>query len=390
MKASMYDIVIKGGRVIDPAQNIDAVTDVAINNDKIASVSKDIPPLDAKQVIDATGKIVTPGLIDMHCHVCDSIKLGTEPDTAGVRQGVTTVVDAGSAGEAIFPAFPKYIIPKARTSIFCFLHISSLGLSIHPELRELEEINVEATKSAVESHPGLIKGIKIRLVGPLMARNGLEIFKTTKKLAKNLNLPIMVHVGDIERQVPASLTGEILPIMEKGDILSHIYTGRQGSPMLPDGNFIPEFRAASERGIVFDVASGRNNMTYEVARQGLAQRILPYVISSDLTCATVSGPVYGLTAMMSRFLTLGLTLNQVVTMTTINPARAINIADKKGSLKQRMDADVSILEVKSGKWNLEDAKRQILTVDQLIIPRLTVKAGKTVLPKMVAITEQTG
>lgn len=385
----MFDLVIKGGRVIDPAQGIDAVMDVAINSDKIAAVSRDVPSKDARKVINAAGKIVTPGLIDMHCHVYDSVvKIGTEPDTAGVRQGVTTVVDAGTAGEAIFNAFPKYIIPKARTSVFCFLHISSLGLSIHPELREPGEINLEATKSSVESHQGLIKGIKIRLVGPLMARNGLEVFKTTKKVAKDLNLPIMVHIGDIERQVPAFLTGEILPIMEKGDILSHIYTGRQGSAMLPDGNFIPELRAALERGVVFDVASGRNNMTYEVARRGLAQGILPYVISSDLTCATVSGPVYGLTAMMSRFLTLGLTLNQVVTMTTINPARAINVADRKGSLKPGTDADVSILEVVSGRWDLQDAKKQILTINQLIIPRLTIKAGKTVLPKMVAIPKQ--
>lgn len=385
----MYDLLVKGGRVVDPAQNIDSRMDIAVAGGKIVSVSKDISANDGKKVIDASGKIVTPGLIDMHCHVYDGVcKNGAPVDTAGVRQGVTTVVDAGSAGQANFAAFPKFIIPKARTTVYCFLHIGSTGLALQPELKGPWEVDPAETAAVVKAYPGLIKGIKIRLVGAYVATNGLELFKTAKKVAKDCGLPIMVHIGDNENLVPASLTREFLPLMEKGDILSHGFTAKQGSTMRPDGSFIPEFKAALKRGMVFDIAHGRFNMSYEVARRGMAQGIMPDTISSDLTSLSLSATVYGLTATMSKFLGLGLTLNQVVAMTTINPAKAIGIADRKGSLKPGMDADVSILELVPGKWLLPDAEKQILTATQLIMPKLTVKAGKVVLPKLVALPEQ--
>ena len=149
----MYDILIKGGRVIDPAQNIDGTMDVAISGNKIAAVDKDISPQEGQQMIDAKGRIVTPGLIDMHAHVFDSImKIAIEPDIAGVKQGVTTVGDGGSAGEATFAAFPKYIIPSARTRIFCFLHLCSFGLIPEPELRDWDEVDLEAMTETIESH----------------------------------------------------------------------------------------------------------------------------------------------------------------------------------------------------------------------------------------------
>ncbi|MFH1639297.1 MAG: amidohydrolase/deacetylase family metallohydrolase [Chloroflexota bacterium] len=385
----MYDILIKDGRVIDPAQGIDAVMDIAINQDRIALVSRNIPAGDGRKFIDAQGMIVAPGLIDMHCHVFDSVaRNGVAVDTAGVRQGVTTVVDAGSAGQAVFAAFPKYIIPTARTSVFCFLHLGSLGLCLQPELREEAEIDTAAAGQVISSYPELIRGIKLRLVGDLVARNGLEIFKTAKKLAADFHLPVMVHIGDTACQVPASLTREFLPLMEKGDILSHVFTARQGSTMCPDGTFIPELGAALARGVIFDIAHGRYNMSYDVARKGIAQGIIPHVISSDLTSFSVPGPVYGLTATMSKLLALGLSLNQVITMTTINPARAINIADRKGSLKPGTDADVSILKMVPGKWRLPDAEKKILTATQLIMPEVTVKAGKVIQPKMAALPEQ--
>ncbi len=143
----MYNLLIKGGRVIDPAQNIDDKLDTAISEGKIAKVAKDIPAQESERVVDARGKIVTPGLIDLHCHVYDSIyNNSVEPDAAGVRQGVTTVVDGGSAGQATFGGFPKYVIPSSRTTIFCFLHLGSLGLSVKPELRDWEEIDGAVSK----------------------------------------------------------------------------------------------------------------------------------------------------------------------------------------------------------------------------------------------------
>jgi len=375
----MYDLLIKGGRVIDPAQNIDDKLDIAISGDKIATVAKDIPSQESQRVVDARDKIVTPGLIDLHCHVYDSIlNIGVEPDDAGVKQGVTTVVDGGSAGQATFGGFPKYVIPASRTTVFCFLHLGSLGLSITPELKDWEEIDLDAITATIESNRNIIKGIKLRLVGNLVASAGVEVVKTAKKTAKKFGLPIMVHIGDIDKQVSPTLTQEFLPLMEPGDILSHVFTAKPGKILRPDGTVLPELREAMERGVVLDVANGRYNYSLEVAQKSMAQGILPTTLSTDLTLPSLTGPVYGLTVTMSKFMTLGLDLKQIIEMTTINPARAINAEDRIGSLKPGMDADVSILELLSGTWGLEDSEQEIIEATTLIAPSITIKSGQLI------------
>jgi len=387
----MYDLLIKGGRVIDPAQDIDDKLDIAINGDKIAAVAKDIPPAESKKLIQASGKIVTPGLIDLHCHVLAHVhKISVEPDIAGVRQGVTTVGDGGSAGEAIFAAFPKYVLPSAKTRVFCFLHLCSFGLIPEPELRDWDEVNLEAMAETIESHRELIKGVKLRLVGNLVAREGIKVVEVLQKIAKQFGLPVMVHIGDMNRQVPPSLTQEFLPLMEPGDILSHIYTGNPGSALRPDGAVLPEMREAMERGVVMDTAIGRNNLNFEVAKKILAQGILPTTLSTDLTHRSLTGPTYSLPVTMAKFMALGLDLKQVIQMTTINPARALREESRIGSLKPGMEADISILELSSGKWRLEDALQQTVEATQMLTPSLTIKAGEPIPPQPVAQPEPIG
>jgi dihydroorotase len=375
----MYDVLIKGGRVIDPAQDLDGEMDVAVSGDKIAAVAADIPAKESRQVIDASGKIVTPGLIDMHCHCYDGgVKDGLAPDDAGVRQGVTTVVDAGSAGQAIFGGLPKYVIPASRTTVFCFIHLSSQGLSLLPELRDWEEIDLEATAEVIEANPGLIKGVKLRLVGNVVAEAGAKVVEMAKKTAGRFGLPIMVHIGDLKKQVPATVTRDFLPLMERGDILSHVFTANQGGILRDDGTVMPELREAVERGVALEIANGRFNFCFEVARKGMAQGIRPAVLSTDVTVPSVTGPVYGLTVTMSKFMALGLNLPQMVGMTTINPARALSIDNRKGSLKPGMDADVSVIEVLSGTWGLKDSAQETLKATKLISPVVAVKAGQVI------------
>lgn len=384
----MYDLLIKGGRVIDPAQNIDDKLDIAISGDKIATLAKDIPSTESQQVVDAKDKLVTPGLIDVHCHVFDGIhKISVEPDVAGVKQGVTTVGDGGSAGEATFAAFPKYIIPSARTKIFCFLHLCSFGLIPEPELRDWDEVNLEAMAATIESHRDLIKGVKLRLVGKLVASDGVKVVETLKKIAKKFGLPVMIHIGDMDKWVSPTLTQEFLPLLEPGDILSHIYTGNFGNPLRPDGTVLPEMRAAMERGVIMDTAIGKNNLSFEVARKSLAQGILPTTLSTDLTHRSLTGPTYNLPVTMAKFMALGLDLKQVITMATINPARALKEDDRIGSLKPGMEADVSILELSSGAWTLEDAKQQTIEATQMIMPVMTVKSGQVIPAQSVAQPE---
>ena len=385
----MYDLVIKGGRVIDPAQNIDGVMDVAVAGGKIAKVSTSISNKEAKRVRNAAGKIVTPGLIDAHVHVYYGvIENGVSPDDLGVKQGVTTVVDCGSAGWATFGGFPKYVVPNAKTSVYCLLHIGSFGLSSTPELWYPEEINPAAFEACVAANPGLIRGVKIRVVGKLIASHGAEIVKIAKDTAKKVGLPLMVHVGDPANQVPAAVTKDLLPLLEKGDILTHMYSGLQGGVLQANGKVLPEFDEARERGVLFDVATGRNNYNYSVARRMIAMGYLPNTLSTDTVTASLKGPVYGLMVTMSKFIALGIPFEKEIPMVTINSARTYHLDDRKGSLKPGMDADISVFELKSGKWRIPDFNNEVLDMDKMVTPFLTVKAGELITPKPVAWPEE--
>ncbi len=371
----MYDLLIKSGRVIDPAQQLDDQLDVAINGDKIACLSKNISPAESSRVINAQGKIVTPGLIDSHCHVYSKQDPpGTEPDTVGINQAVTTVVDGGSAGQATFDDLKKDIA-TARTTVYCLLHIGSLGQKFPPELRTWEEIDLDATAATVQANRDLIRGIKIRLLGDLVSREGVEVVKTAQKVAKRFDLPLVVHMGDLKQQVAPNLTQETLPLLESGDILTHLYNSNWGGCMRDDGTFLPELKQAMQRGVILDIGRGRIHFNFEVAKNGLSQGILPTTISSDIVAPSITDRVYGLTAVMSTLLELGLKLAQVIEMSTINPARALGLADRIGSLKPGMVADISILNLLSGKWTIVDSAQKTLTLTQLLSPESTVKSG---------------
>ena len=380
-KSETYDALVKGGRVIDPAQNLDSKLDIAISSGKIVKVAKDIPSSQSKQVIDAGGKIVTPGLIDVHCHVFDVLKkFSIGPDRAGVKQGVTTVVDAGSAGEQTFPGFPRYIIPSSRTRIFVFLFLASPGLAIGA-MRDRVDLNPDVTAATIEANRNIIKGVKLGLSGATVENEGIEMVKMAKSTAKKFGLPIMVHIGDFRKKVSATLTQDCLRLMEKGDILSHVYTAKYGGVLRQDGTILPELKEALNRGVVLDVSPGGQglpNFSFNVARKVMAQGILPTTISSDITEPTTSGPGFGLTAIMSIFLALGLKLEQIVEMSTINPARALHAEDIIGSLKPGMDADISILELLSGTWKFEDYERETLEIPKLIVPRACIRSGQLI------------
>ena len=300
------------------------------------------------------------------------------------------MVDGGSAGHAIFAGFANYVIPAARTSIYCFLHIGSFGLAVMPELWYPEEINPDATEALIAKYPDQIRGVKIRIVGKLIAKEGIAVVKAAKKTADKCHLPLMVHIGDREKGVSPSLTRELLPLLEEGDILSHIYTGQFGGLLGEDGRAVPEIITAKESGVILDVANGINNMAYGTARRMMEQGLLPTTISTDVTKGSVAGPAYGLTVTMSKLLELGVPFKEMIAMTTLNPAKAVRIDDRKGSLKCGMDADISVLEITPGCWPLPDSHGNILNVTRLIRPCVTVKAGVPIPPQCVPIKAQGG
>jgi len=383
----MFQTIIRGGNIIDPSQGIHQVMDIGIQDGKIASLARDITSIEGAQLIEAAGLTVTPGLIDMHAHVADTvIPLGTPPDLAGVSRGVTAVCDGGSTGHANFSDFLKDGIEPAQTDVFCYLHIASTGLLEMPEISGWGDVDAAATVATARAHPEVIKGIKFRAVMPAAADPGIEIARTAKKIATDAGLPLMVHIGDglcgEQGDVVEAFTRELAGLLEKGDIITHIYSGAPGGLIKPDGTVFPELRAAMSRGVLLDTAHGRPNLSFQVARAGLAAGILPDIISTDLASTNVDNLIFSLVLTMSKFLALGLSLEQVIAMTTINPARALGEETRRGTLSVGTPADISILKLVPGNYTFRDGLiGNQATGETLILPELTLKNGVQVSPR---------
>ena len=373
----MYDLIIKGGTVIDPAQGINGLNDVAVEDGKIARVAPSIPEEESQRTVDVKGKLVTPGLIDLHTHVYDGVNAtGVNPDLGGVRAGVTTMVDAGSSGCDTFGGFPLHIIPNNATEILPFLHICRTGLATTPDIFSPTSIDLDKTIAVCEANRGLIRGIKARMVSPALEIMGIEMPKLAKRAAKAAGIKLMVHIGDTEHRYDAKVIRELLPIMEEGDIVTHLFTANPGGVIGSDGKLVPEAKEAKDRGVWLDTAHGRSNFSFDIGARILDQGLLPHCISTDLTVPGRQNTVHSMTEMMTRFLALGFTLEQVVEMCTINPAKALGEEARLGSLGTGMQADISVLEIKDGDWVVYDVLGVSRKVEKAFVPVLAVKRGQ--------------
>ncbi len=377
----MYDLLLKGGTVIDPSQNLQGVLDIAVQDGKIAGIAPNIPGTEATRVIDVPGKTVTPGLIDLHAHVFGGIiSSGVSPDLAGVHSGVTTLVDAGSSGCATFGGFPNHVIPNCHTEIIPFMHICQTGLATIPDIVAESSIDLEGTLRVADQYRGLIRGIKARMVSPALEIFGMEMPRLAKRAAKESGIKLMVHIGDTEQRYDPNVIRELLPIMEEGDILTHYFTANPGGILDANGRLVPEAREAADRGVWFDTAHGRMNFSFDVGQRVVDQGLLPHCISTDLTVPGRIRTVHSMTEMMTRFLGMEFTLEQIVTMCTANPAKAIGEQDRLGSLAVGRQADVSVLQVNDGDWMVYDVLGASLRVDKAVVPALTVKRGQVFEP----------
>ena len=373
----MYDLLIKGGTVVDPAQGLHGLNDVAISGGRIARIAPGIADAEAAQVVEVKGRYVTPGLIDLHTHVYAGVNgNGVDPSIGGVRAGVTTMVDAGSAGCDTFGGFPQHIIPNTATELICFLHICRTGLATTPDIFSPQSIDLDKTIEVIQAHPGLISGVKARMVSPALEIMGLEMPRLAKRAAKEAGVPLMVHIGDTEKRYDANVIRELLPIMEEGDIVTHYFTANPGGVLDAAGKLVPEAREAHERGVWLDTAHGRMNFSFAVGERVIDQGVLPHCISTDLTVPGRARTVHSMTEMMTRFLALGFTLDQVVTMCTENPARAVGVADRLGTLHPGKQADLSVLEVLDGDWLVYDVLGDSRQSARAVNPVLAVKRGE--------------
>jgi dihydroorotase len=378
----MYDLLLKGGNVIDAAQDLRGALDVAVQDGKIARVAANIPKSEARRVIDVPGKTVTPGLIDLHTHVFDGVAAnGVHPDIAGVHAGVTTVVDAGSSGCATFSAFPRHILPRCETEVIPLLHICQTGLATNPDIIAESSIDLESTLRVAREHRGLIKGIKARMVSPALEIFGMEMPRLAKRAARESGVPLMVHIGDTTKRYDPNVIRELLPLLEPGDIVTHLFTANPGGVLDTNGKLVPEAKELAARGVWLDTAHGRMNFGFNVGRRVLDQGLTPHCISTDLTIPGRANTVHSMVEIMARFLGMGFTLEQVIAMSTVNPARAIGEAGRLGSLQIGRQADISVLEVRDGRWVVYDTLRDSMKIDKTVVPVLTVKRGRVFEPE---------
>ena len=347
---------------------------------KTASYHRSLPTSDPHpeaRIIDLDGKLIVPGLIDLHTHVYHGVnQTAIDPNLAGVYAGVTTVVDAGSAGCYTFGGFPRHVVSKAKTRLVCMLHISRAGLNFQPEISGPDDIDVEETVRVIAANKPLIQGVKVRAVGPAVPVMGVEMIRLAKLAANEGGVRLMVHIGDRGAADGPTITRALLPMLESGDIITHLFTGNAGRILDDRGRVIPDIIDAQQRGVFLDTAHGRQNFSFDVAKSALDQGVEPRSISTDITIPGRLNTVHSMVEMLSRFLALGFSLQDVIRMATANPASALGMEETLGSLAVGREADISVLEEHTGSWLFHDTEGGTLTGDKALTPVLTVRAGR--------------
>lgn len=374
MSNGVFDLLVKGGRLIDPAQDIDGIRDVAIANGRVAAVGPSLPTGQAKHVIDASGKIVTPGWVDIHVHVYWGVShYGIEPDTSCLNCGVTTAVDLGSAGANTFPTLRRFIMEQAKTRLYAFLNISSAGMisSAVGENEELRFLDPEFAVRVANANRDLIAGIKVRMTRNIVGSSGLEPIRRARQAADTAKLPLAVHPND-----PDGTINDILSSLKAGDILTHCFHGRAQGILDEQGKVKPEVWDAVQRGVLFDVGHGRGSFSFPVVERALEQGLQPYSISSDLHIYSLYGPVYDQATTLSKFLYLGMSLPEIIRLTTINPAIAIGKGDSLGSLKPGAEGDVTICDIANEQVTFRDSEGNTRVGRQRIVPLTAIRNGR--------------
>ena len=367
--ARAFDIIVAGGRVVDPASGIDGPRDVGISGGRIVSVAPSIPGSEGRRTVDATGKIVTPGLIDGHVHVYDGVaQVGIQPEAVGIAKGVTTLIDGGSSGATTFPGFVEYVIRPSRTRVLALLNISTPGMTVPNELADLSWVDPEAAVRTIEAHRDFIVGIKVRMLAGIPGGGDVEVMRRTREAADAARVPIVVHIGG-----QTSPLAEILDFLRPGDVVTHALR-RANSVLGPDGRVFPEVRDAMERGVQLDVGHGRGNLDFDTAEAVLAQGVRPTMISSDVHRGNVAGPVFDLPTTLSKLMHLGMTLSEVVRAATETPARVFGL--ESGTLAEGAVADVSILEEVEGDYELVDSGGKRRATSKRLVPYVTLLAGR--------------
>ena len=336
-----FDLLLRNANVLDPSQGLSGKRDIGMRFGRIEAIEASIAPERAERVMDAGGKLVTPGLIDLHCHTFPyGSAIGIPADELVAHQCTTTVVSAGDGGANNFPAFRRFIVPGTRTRQFAFVHIAVAGLAGFPvpELFNIEYAQVDAAARAVAENADMVLGVKVRMSENVIARHGLEPLKRAVAACERAGVPakVMCHIGGVADK---ELMSQILDMLRPGDVLTHCFSGAPniagvGTNIVQDGKLLPAALAAKKRGVIFDIGHGGGSFDYTVAEAAIAQGCLPDTISSDVHVFSANTPgMPYLPWVMSKMLGLGFSLSEVVTMATAAPARVIARIPRHGSCR---------------------------------------------------------
>lgn len=372
-----YDIVIRGGEVIDPSQGLRKVCDVAVQDDRIAAVEDSIDASGTHQVIDARGQLVVPGLIDLHVHVYPHSPFGLDPDSLCAAGGVTTMLDAGTAGSYNFDAFRRETIDRAKTQVFSLVNLSCIGL-IAANLGELLDrryADPEGVVATIARNSDVAVGVKIRAGTHIIGagEQGWANLNDAIKAARDSGTWVMVHIGESPMSIP-----ELAEALAPGDCITHCFKG--GSTRVTDdaGQIFEGIHAAAERGVIFDVGHGFGSFQWEVVQAAIDQGLEPTTISTDIHTKNINGPVYDMPTTMSKFLMLGTPLERVIEMSTTRPAQILKQEGELGTLKVGSVADIAVVEQHIGRFVFTDSYKQQRIGETLLTASTTVRRGEIV------------
>ena len=396
-----FDLVLKGGRVIDPAQGIDGVQDVAIADGKIAAVGRDLSG--TGETVDVRGALVLPGLIDTHAHVFRHVtgRFGLDADLVGVHSAVTTLVDQGGPSLMTFPAFRSYVVEPTASRVYAFLSaylVGGMEGHYYPELYGPHGIDVDGTVKAAFAHRDLVKGIKAHAEIGGFSRWGMEAFRLSKEISRQAKLPLYIHFGQLwalpeggeSRIDPDRILPDVLDLLEPGDVLAHPFTRHPGGFVGQDGRVHPVVKEAVARGLKIDVGYG-SHFSFAMAKKVLEAGILPDTLGADMhgynTRLPSDAPAdeahmfagaanFSLTSAMTGLLACGVPLEKLVPMVTCNAAAMLGLADEIGMLRPGAAADVSVLADERGRWVLRDNEGTEVAAERLLRPLFCLRAGR--------------
>jgi dihydroorotase len=369
-----YDLLLIGGTVLNPATGLNQELDVGVAGSRISALQAKLPRENAKKILDVRGYYVTPGLIDFHVHSYWGVNpYGFNADPICLASGVTTAIDAGSAGPVNFLGFKKLIHEQSRARMLAFVALAQHGVLNDPgELQNLQFADPESAAQNVKESPNVGVGIKVRLHRKSVGENGRDALRMAVAAGDACRAPVMVHIGNTGISME-----EIVDTLRSGDVVTHCYTPQQPSIIDESGRLRDAVRKAHERGVIFDVGHANGHFDFNLVRRAINDGLWPDIISSDLHGRMgPDNPVVDLPTTMTKFLALGLNLDQVIAACTSRPADAIGWQDRLGNLEVGREADIAVLQVADEPTQLRDCVGGKLTVDQRIAARWTIRRGE--------------